>query len=205
MAKKKGLSMEEKKARMLDQFKKKKEPFHYTEVEQFSLKAGISFGSIKEVLENVLADFLISSEKIGTSIYYWCFPSDPLKNVESQLSTQINKNKDLINQIDSLEKQIEIANSNREENEERDIIFKKYKELEKENKEKKEEVDNLNEYGIGVIKRIEKEGLALKNEINYYIDSIFVIKKWIKEKQPHLDDNAINKIFDIPEDLDYVD
>ena len=39
--------------------------------------------SVKEVLQSLVDDDLVDSEKIGTSIYFWAFPSKALHSVRS--------------------------------------------------------------------------------------------------------------------------
>ena len=205
MAKKKGLSMDEKKKRMATIFAKTMQVYHYKEVEAFSLKAGISFGSIKDVLENVIADFLVTSEKIGTSKYYWSFASEKLRNIENQLHLQEKKNDVEKQKIADFEKKIQIEESKRIKNEERDDLLIKHKNLNTEHDKLFSELNSLQKYGSGVINKLKEEENHLKLEINHNIDIIFETINWIKEKQPGMDDKTINKMFDLPEELDYVE
>jgi hypothetical protein len=71
----KGLSFEEKRKRMLSIFKDDKSFFHYKDIEKLSIKKGISFGSIKEILDSLVGDDLVEQEKVGTSVFYWSLPS----------------------------------------------------------------------------------------------------------------------------------
>lgn len=205
MAKKKGLSMDEKKKRMANIFAKTMEVYHYTEVEAFSLKAGISFGSIKEVLENVIADFLVTTEKIGTSKYYWSFASEKLRNIENQLYLQEKKNNEEQKKIDELEKKIQKEENQREENEERDFLIEKHNRLQIKHEKLFEELNSLEKYGSGVFTKLIEEEILFKSEINHNIDIIFETTNWVKDKQPGMDNKTINKLFDLPEDLDYVE
>jgi len=40
-----------------------------------SIKAGIPFPSVKEILNALKADSLVECEKIGAGVFYWSFPS----------------------------------------------------------------------------------------------------------------------------------
>lgn len=37
--------------------------------------------SVKDVLQNLVDDGIAKSEKLGTSNYFWCFPSDEIHSV----------------------------------------------------------------------------------------------------------------------------
>ncbi len=45
------------------------------DIEKLSQKNGITFQSVKEVLDSLLADDLVTSDKIGAGNFYWSFPS----------------------------------------------------------------------------------------------------------------------------------
>lgn len=47
----------------------------FKELEKIAPKEkGITMQSVKEVVQNLVDDHLVDSEKIGTSIYFWSFP-----------------------------------------------------------------------------------------------------------------------------------
>lgn len=73
--KKKGLSSEEKQELMLKIFLDTKDVMKYPDIEKLSLKAGIAFATIKDVLDILVADGKVLNEKIGAGQFYWAFPS----------------------------------------------------------------------------------------------------------------------------------
>lgn len=75
MAKGKGLSLDEKRKRMLSIFKDDQSFFHYKDIEKLSLKKGITFQSIKDVLDSLVGDDLVECEKVGSSNFYWSLQS----------------------------------------------------------------------------------------------------------------------------------
>lgn len=75
MSKKRGVSLDEKRLRMLQLFYEKKEFFTLKEVEKIAPKEkNIVQQSVKDVLQALVDDGLVRSEKIGTSVYFWRFP-----------------------------------------------------------------------------------------------------------------------------------
>lgn len=75
MSKRKGVPLDEKKSRLLQIFYEKREFFTLKELEKIAPKEkGIVVQSVKDVLQNLVDDGLVHSDKIGTSIYFWAFP-----------------------------------------------------------------------------------------------------------------------------------
>lgn len=105
MSKRKQVSAEEKRIRMLELFHEKKDfyqlkvnihvmnsdkeflmilrrtmliklyVFNYQELEKIAPKEKqIVAQSVKDVIQNLVDDGLIDTDKVGTSVYYWSFP-----------------------------------------------------------------------------------------------------------------------------------
>lgn len=51
---------------------------------------GITSMSVKEILQGLVDDGMVDTDKIGTSVYFWAFPSKAGQNVNAYLSTEIN-------------------------------------------------------------------------------------------------------------------
>ncbi|CAD6564543.1 MAG: Meiotic nuclear division protein 1 [Cyphobasidiales sp. Tagirdzhanova-0007] len=89
---KKGLSADEKAAKLLDWFHSTKEFYSIKEVEKAGAKAtGISSMVIKDVLQSLLDEGQLNFEKIGTSNYYWGYPGASAAKLRSEYeSAQIS-------------------------------------------------------------------------------------------------------------------
>lgn len=75
MSKRKGISLDEKRMRMLQIFYEKKEFFTLKELERIAPKEkSIVVQTVKDILQGLVDDGLVRSEKIGTSVYFWRFP-----------------------------------------------------------------------------------------------------------------------------------
>ena len=96
---KKGLSMEEKRKRMMEIFYESKDVFLLKDIEKIAPKnKGITSMSVKDVLMSLVHDGLVDTDKIGTSVYFWAFPSKAsqarkrkLENAENNLNSVFNK------------------------------------------------------------------------------------------------------------------
>ena len=75
MSKKKGLSLAEKKTKMLEIFHETKDVFQLKDLEKIAPKSkAITLQSVKGVLQELVDDGLVETSKIGISVYFWSFP-----------------------------------------------------------------------------------------------------------------------------------
>jgi hypothetical protein len=87
-----GLSFEEKRKRMFSLFKEDQSFFHLKDIEKLGIKKGITFQSIKEVLDSLVNDDLIECNKIGTSTFYWSLPNNIYEIKKEKLEKNIEIN-----------------------------------------------------------------------------------------------------------------
>lgn len=82
MKKSRGLSLDEKRKRAAEFFFEKRDFFQLRELEKMLPKEkGIVAQSVKEVVQSLVDDRLVNLEKIGSSNYFWSFPSTALQSV----------------------------------------------------------------------------------------------------------------------------
>ncbi|PAV79170.1 hypothetical protein WR25_24176 isoform B [Diploscapter pachys] len=99
-ARKKGLSLDEKRSKMLELFYESKEFFQMKELEKIAPKQkGVIAQSVKDVVQSLVDDGLVECEKIGTFVCYWAFPSRALQLRKRKLE-------DLERQIEELRRKI---------------------------------------------------------------------------------------------------
>ena len=73
---KKGLSLEEKRKKMMEIFYETKDVFLLKDLEKIAPKMkGITSMSVKDVVTSLVDDGLDDTNNIGTSVYIWAFPS----------------------------------------------------------------------------------------------------------------------------------
>ncbi|KAJ7096322.1 meiotic nuclear division protein 1 [Mycena epipterygia] len=71
-----GLSAEEKRVKLLEIFHESKDFYQLKELEKLGPKLkGIVSQSVKEVLQSLVDDGLVQADKIGSSNFFWSFPS----------------------------------------------------------------------------------------------------------------------------------
>lgn len=83
-----GLSAEEKRVRLLEIFHETKDFFQLKELEKLGPKMkGIVSQTVKEVLQSLVDDGLVQADKIGSSNFFWSFPSQHGTMMQNRLNT----------------------------------------------------------------------------------------------------------------------
>ncbi|XP_029987064.1 meiotic nuclear division protein 1 homolog [Sphaeramia orbicularis] len=205
MSKKKGLSLEEKRTRMLEIFFESKDVFQLKDIEKIAPKAkGITPMSVKEVLQSLVDDNMVDCERVGTSNYYWAFPSKAFntrKHKLEELKKQVSEAKQ---RKISLQKSVENAKVGRQDTTERSSLLKELQTLRQEKTQLQSELEKYRECDPEVVEEMKKSNVIAKEAVSRWTDNIFAIKSWTKKKFA-FDDSRINKAFGIPEDFDYMD
>ncbi|XP_062902323.1 meiotic nuclear division protein 1 homolog isoform X1 [Mobula hypostoma] len=205
MSKRKGLSFEEKQNRMMEIFFETKDVFQLKDLEKIAPKEkGITSVSVKEVLQSLVDDGMVDTDRIGTSNYFWAFPSkglhvrnQKLENLERQLIEGTERKQ-------SLHLGIEKAKVGRQNTENREALSKELEELQRERNQLKAELEKYKECDPEVVEETRQLNKIAKVAANRWTDNIFTIKSWAKKKFG-FQQNQIDKTFGIPEDFDYVD
>lgn len=205
MSKKKGLSLEEKRSRMTDFFFEKKEFFQLKDLEKLCPKEkGITPMSVKEVVTSLVDDGIVDSDKIGTSIYFWAFPSKASQNRKRKIGELEIKLAELEKKRKGVSEALSKAKEGKEESEEREEVME---ELEKRKGEKgriEAELEKYKECDPEVLEAVKEQTKQAKEAANRWTDNIFSTKSWIKSKFS-FEESVIDKQFGIPSDFDYIE
>nr|XP_020495346.1 meiotic nuclear division protein 1 homolog [Labrus bergylta] len=205
MSKKKGLSLEEKRTRMMEIFFETKDVFQLKDIEKIAPKQkGISPMTVKDVLQSLVDDNMVDCERVGTSNYYWAFPSKALNARKNKLDELKKQDSEAKQRKVSLEKAVEKANLGREDTKERSSLLKELKALREEKTQLQADLEKYRECDPEVVEEIRKTNVVAKEAVSRWTDNVFAIKSWTKKKFS-FDDSRINKAFGIPEDFDYMD
>ncbi|XP_078067482.1 meiotic nuclear division protein 1 homolog [Mustelus asterias] len=205
MSKKKGLSIEEKRTRMMEIFFETKDVFQLKDLEKIAPKEkGITSMSVKEVLQSLVDDGMVDTDRIGTSNYFWAFPSKALhvrKRKLEQLESQLIEGTE---RKQSLQQRVEKAKVGRQNTDERAAMLKELEGLRQQRNQLKVELEKYQECDPEVIEQIRQNNKIAKDAANRWTDNVFAIKSWANKKFG-FERNKIDKAFGIPEDFDYID
>ncbi|OQR75745.1 meiotic nuclear division protein 1-like, partial [Tropilaelaps mercedesae] len=179
--------------------------FQLKDVENIASKEkGVVSQAVKDILKSLVDDELVDSDKIGTSTYYWVFPSKALAERDARLA--------------NLRKRVTEAGE--EYRQIQDDIAKKQKELESSKGVSPEmlatlaiskrsgqiltkELLCLKEKDPSASERLEDEVDRMRDTANRWTDNIFALRSWIRQRFK-MSAADIERAFEIQSDLDYI-
>ncbi|KAF8912516.1 meiotic nuclear division protein 1 [Mucidula mucida] len=128
-----GLSAEEKHVKLLEIFHETKDFFQLKELEKLGPKMkGIVSQSVKEVLQSLVDDGLVQGDKIGSSNFFWSFPSQQGSLVQSRLKEAQDQRTTNQAQIAEVRNLIKVEKQSRGESDTRTQAFAELHRLNKE-------------------------------------------------------------------------
>ncbi|KAJ2546942.1 Meiotic nuclear division protein 1 [Coemansia sp. RSA 1933] len=189
---------------MLEIFHETQTPYLLKELEKIGPKQkGIVSQSVKDVVQSLVDDNMCYCEKIGTSNYFWAFPSEAAVK-------RANKTKDLEAQVVQLESKkadleasIAQAQFGREQTDERKALIEELAELEAKASAQEAELQQFRECDPVLMKQKKEHAKAAQEAANRWTDNIFIMQSWTRDKF-NMETENFNKFFDVPNDLDNV-
>lgn len=184
---------------------KKKAVLTLKDLEKRAFKEkGIVKQTVKEIALELVYDGKIFMEKVGTSNYFWSFPSHYLKmrttKIE-ELTETINKNK---RKREDLEKRKEELLETRNPTEERESKLLKLEQLKEENEKYREELTQFAQNDPELLEAYMKDIQLAKEGVNRWTDNTYTIRSYMENKFSMTREIADQQL-GIGEDFDYVE
>ncbi|XP_064108601.1 meiotic nuclear division protein 1 homolog [Macrobrachium nipponense] len=204
MSRRKGLSHEEKRTKIMELFYEKKDFFQLKELEKLGPKEkGVISQSVKDVVQSLVDDGMIDTDKIGTSVYFWAFPSKALSTRTKKIEELRARLQDSNKRLKTAQTKLEEAKVGREEGEDREEVLERLAELEAKKNELLGDIQKYRDCDPEVLNEMKSGILVARDAANRWTDNLFSVKTWCKNKF-FIEESVINKQFGIPEDLDYL-
>ncbi|OIW15738.1 hypothetical protein TanjilG_04273 [Lupinus angustifolius] len=207
MSKKRGLSLEEKRERMLQIFYDSHDFYLLKELEKLGPRKGVISQSVKDVVQSLVDDDLVSKDKIGTSVYFWSLPScagNQLRNVYRKLDSDLQSSKkryvELVDQCEALKK-------GREESDEREVALAELKAIELKHNELKNELEKYRDNDPAAFEAMKEAIEVAHASANRWTDNIFTLRQWCSNNFPEAKEQLENmyKEIGITDDFDYLE
>ncbi|KAJ0030263.1 hypothetical protein Pint_13326 [Pistacia integerrima] len=207
MSKKRGLSLEEKRGKILEIFYESQNFFLLKELEKLGPKKGVITQSVKDVVQSLVDDDLVSKDKIGTSVYFWSLPScagNQLRNVYRKLESDLQSSKkrfaELVDQCDALKK-------GREESDEREEAVEELKDIELKYNELKDEMGQYADNDPAAFEAMKNATEVAHAAANRWTDNIFTLRQWCSNNFPQAKEQLehLYREVGITDDFDYLE
>ncbi|XP_065190053.1 meiotic nuclear division protein 1 homolog isoform X2 [Sycon ciliatum] len=189
-----GLSVEEKRKRLLQLLFEKKDFFQLKELEKMAPKEkGITTQSVKDVLQSLVDDAMVDTDRIGTSNYFWALPSKAATAKRNKLARAKESLQTYRKKRTTLDDTIAKMSTGRENSEKRKELLSELAGQQEKHATLRKELQAYHDCDPAVLQEKADMSDMLKDASNRWTDNVFSVKSWCKNKQ-----------FDIPEDLDYL-
>jgi hypothetical protein len=184
MRKTKGLSFEDKRKKMLEIFKADPSFFHLKDIEKLGVKKGIVYQSIKEVLDSLVADNLVETDKIGSSNFFWALPS----KIYQVKKNTVDKNNVIIetlqNENETLKQKYKEEKATRKETDERKEKLNEFEELNRKIEEYNKELNIYKKNDPVRYQNVlhDSKQFVILNDL--WKDNVLAVNQWMKSKSP---------------------
>eukprot|EP01132_Coremiostelium_polycephalum_P006031 gene6031-7515_t len=197
----KGLSEEEKRTKLIEFFHKSAEVFSMKEVESRASEE-TDLTQVKETLLELARDGTIQSDKIGASNYYWSFPSFELGQKKEMLNDLQNELNEINEKIQVQKKKVETLSVGREVNEIRNKKIEQLENLKNENTSLKQELEQYGDQEL--MEELKTEIKTAKEATNRYTDNIDSLRRYCNDKYNIMTDD-FNRNFEIDPNMEYLE
>ncbi|KAI3447079.1 hypothetical protein Pfo_003744 [Paulownia fortunei] len=207
MSKKRGLSLDEKREKMLQIFYESQDFFLLKELEKLGPKKGVITQSVKDVVQSLVDDDLVFKDKIGTSVYFWSLRScagNQLRNIHRKLDSDLQcierRYIELIDQCNALKK-------GREESDEREEALDELKAIEQKYNELKDEIVQYSDNDPATFEAMKKVIEVAHTAANRWTDNIFTLRQWCSNNFPQAKEQLDHLYIEvgITDDFDYLE
>ncbi|KAK7576453.1 hypothetical protein V9T40_012739 [Parthenolecanium corni] len=174
------------------------------EIEKIASKEkGINAQLVKDIVQNLVDDGLVDSDKIGTSVFFWSYPSKALNTKKRKLEELTSKIEETSKKLKSTSEKLEEVKVNNEDTEEKSKIFEEIQTLALAEKDLKEKLELYANNDPELFQNKKDDTKKFLEAANRWTDNIFEIKSWCKRKFM-IEESLLDKQFNIPRDLDYI-
>ena len=164
---------------------------------------GIVAKTVKEIADELVADNLVCCEKIGSSNYYWSFPSQGLVVRRQKIETweeSVNTKK---RRRDELEEEQNKLAAERDDGSGREEKLKQLKVLQEEEAELDVKLGELRANDPELIEALEKDLKVAKEAVERWTDNLMTLKK-IFTNATNLQESDFDQAFEC-KGIDYME
>ncbi|XP_027532692.1 meiotic nuclear division protein 1 homolog isoform X2 [Neopelma chrysocephalum] len=141
---------------MMEIFFETKDVFQLKDIEKIAPKEkGITSMSVKEILQSLVDDGMVDTDRIGTSNYFWAFPSKALHARKRKLEELESQFAESSQKKEALQKSIKKSKIGREDTAERAALMEELAALRQKKEQLKAEVDKYRECDPDVVEEMQ--------------------------------------------------
>lgn len=196
--------MQEKRETMLKILFDTAEVYNLKELEKLGNKAGVVLQSVKEVLESLMFDSLIEIEKIGSSNFYWAFPSKATCALQNRIKKARLGTEEDQKSIEGLSKEVAELEATRVRTDSRSAKLAQLRELHAKKAALEGELATLKDNDPAVLEEMAAKVKVALEGANRWTDNVWALKSYLVKKRG-MQAREVDKALQLSDDFDYVD
>lgn len=204
MSKRRGLTIDEKRQRMLQLFHERRDFFQMKELERLGAREkGVISQSVKDVVQSLVDDTLVDTDKIGTCVYFWALPSRAVAARRSRIDQLRSQLEQREKQLLDRRRQLQETSQGREPTAERKQLMSQLTERREQLKLVEKQLEQLGDCDPDTVKRLKEQSETARAAVDRWTDNVFNVRSWCCSKLGR-ESAVIDKHFGIAEDFDYL-
>ncbi|TMW62822.1 hypothetical protein Poli38472_005440 [Pythium oligandrum] len=201
---KKGVSLEEKRERILKIYHESKDVYNIKEIEKLGAKAGVVLQTIKDVNQALVDDALVDFDKIGSGNYFWSFPSKVSQQRKRKLSELEQRKQSTSEQLSKVKQEVEKQKSLRTDSDDRVAKLQRLAELQTHVKDMKAKIQHLADNDPAILEHLERNMQVAKVGADRWTDNVYTVRSWVAQKRG-CSTGEVDKWLGIKDDFDYIE
>jgi len=199
MPPKKGLSVDQKREKLLEYMHEHKEVYSLKELEKNASKAkGIVEKTIKEILELLVSDGAVECDKIGSGNFYWALPSQSRANATTKIAKAEKELNEARAHQAELEAKVAALQSARPVSATRAVDLRRHTQLKSQAHELQAEVDKYADSDPDKMKLLENGAEICKTAANRWTDTVVTLIGQMRERQSERSEKDILENYGLP-------
>ena len=200
------MSLEDKRAKLLEMYYERKEVLNLKEVEKYGAKKGIVLQSVKDVNQSLIDDNLVETDKIGIGTFFWALPSKGFQVRKNLIEDYDKKLENTKKEIEETAAKVVTETESRFSNDgERERMIEQLEEARKKKADLETELKQFERSDPKILLKIADDSKISKDSINRWTDNLFLILQWIQSSKPGFTQKELEQSFPIYKNLDYVE
>lgn len=205
MSKRKGLSFDEKREKLLELFAETSEFFTLKELEKIAPKRkGITAQTVKEVLQSLVDDDAVNSDKCGVQTVFWCLPSERVQKRRNRLAALDDSLREQRARRAALAERHAAARVGREASAARESVLAELASLQARLAEQRARVRQLADCDPAYLTSLERATDTCRAGANRWTDNLYCVRSYVKNTMG-VELDAFDKAFDTAAHLQYME
>jgi len=201
------MSFDEKKVTLLAAMQGEASFFTLKELETLGKSKGVIPQAVKDVVESLVADDEVQSDKVGSQLLFWALPSQRTATLQNKRQKLEAETKQLQAELQKLQAELSQLSSQPAPTEEEAATLRAQAAMERKKCEQlRSEIQAYERCGPAKLAEMKKQTAIAKEAANRWADNICAVRSlFLRERRGEISASQFDQTFGLPEDFDYLE